>query len=674
MCSLGVPFSTVEPVTDVLHGVPVIDPYRWLEEQNSPETRAWIAAQTAYARIYLDGVPGRARIRERLREFLDVETYGSVLKSGTRYFFRKRVRGQEQACLYMREGPFGEDQLLLDPADRGTGNLTAFRPVLVSPDGRLLLYEIKQGGERTGTFELFDLHTGKTLSDILPRGYLRGIAFANDGESFYYVQELLETQRPYYRAAYQHRLGTSFAEDREIFFAGEGENVRLCLIHDGTHLGFLVYRFHEGTRTSFHIYSLVSGQTRDVLLDADYLFGPRLFHGRIFAITDRDAPNCRIVELRLRDDREPEWIPVVPVSDARIDQWLIADEHMLVSYNTYPKGRISLYSLSGESAGDLAATEDETLRLVGASDSAEIFLESQSFAEPVALFRYSPSSRERTLWARRNSPFDSSACRHCRIHYTSKDQTRIPMFLLGRREVLECGTHPTIMTAYGGYGISMAPQFSVLVAFLIERGCLFALPNIRGGSEFGAAWHRAAMRHNRQTAYDDFLSAAEWLVATGRTTPDKLAIFGGSNSGLLVGAALTQRPDLFRTVLCMVPILDMLRYHLFDNAHIWKEEYGTSEDPEDFAVLRSYSPYHQIASGTSYPATLIVSGDADGSCNPLHARKMTAGLQAANVSGRPILLDYSQFRGHIPVLPLGVRIEALTDRLAFLCDQLGISF
>jgi len=228
------------------------------------------------------------------------------------------------------------------------------------------------------------------------------------------------------------------------------------------------------------------------------------------------------------------------------------------------------------------------------------------------------------------------------------------------------------MTSYGGYGVPMTPQFSVFVAFLIEKGCLFALPSIRGGSEFGAKWHEAAKRRHRQVAFDDFVAAAEWLIQTGRTQNGKLGIFGGSNSGLLVGAVMTQRPDLFRAVVCMVPLLDMLRYHLFDNARVWADEFGTAEDADDFQALLSYSPYHQIREGAAYPATMIVSGDSDQNCNPLHARKMTARLQAANVSEHPILLAYSQHRGHSPVLPLSERIEALTDRMAFLCDQLGL--
>lgn len=247
------------------------------------------------------------------------------------------------------------------------------------------------------------------------------------------------------------------------------------------------------------------------------------------------------------------------------------------------------------------------------------------------------------------------------------------MFLLGTDHAFDGRAHPALLTAYGGHGTSMTPQFSVLVAYLVERGCLFALPNIRGGSEFGTEWHLAAKRRNRQTAFDDFIAAAEWLIHQGWTTANQLAIFGGSNSGLLVGAALTQRPDLFRAVLCMVPMLDMLRYHLFDNAHVWKDEYGTANDPDDFRALLDYSPYHNIRDRTAYPATMLVSGDCDQNCNPLHARKMTARLQAANTSPRPIVLDYSPYRGHSPVLPLSARIRALTDRLAFLSHQLGVT-
>jgi prolyl oligopeptidase len=677
------PFSAVEPVTEILHGVSVTDPYRWLEEQDSPRTRKWIEEQTQFARACLDQFPGRDRIRRRIREFLAVETYDSLQKAGNRYFFRKRLADQEQPCICMREGADGRDQLLVDPAEHGAGKYIAVKPLRISPDGHLLLFEVKKGGERTGTFKLLEIESRRTLEDVLPGGYLRGFAFAPDGKSFCYVHDQADGKEPHRCVAFRHILGTDFSEDRPIFFAGEGKKLRLCLTSDATRIGFLVYGFLEKTYTDFYLQPWDSeANAQHVLKGADYSFGPVFFRGRILAVTNRNAPNLRIVELCLRRGAEPAWTDLIPESETRILQWAVAGDRIVILSGKDMDRQIRVYKLSVNIAGDLvgrkteevALNPEETFRITGtAPESDEVFLERESFTDPIRIVRYSPERKECALWARKAVPVGPSDIGHTQVWYQSKDGTRIPMYLVGRRGVLAGGCHPAVMTSYGGYGLSMTPQFSVFVAFLIERGCLFALPNIRGGSEFGEAWHNAAKRRNRQTAYDDFLSAAEWLIETGRTTASKLAIFGGSNSGLLVGAAITQRPELFRATVCMVPMLDMLRYHLFDDAHVWSEEFGTAEDREDFDALRRYSPYHQVLDGVAYPATMIVSGDADRNCNPLHARKMTARLQAANSSGLPIFLDYSPFRGHSPVLPLSERVEALTDRMAFLCEQLQLT-
>ena len=667
------PHSQIELVTDFLHGVPVEDPYRWLEDQDSPRTRAWIREQTRYARKYLDATPGRDLIRRRIREFLAVETYDSLQKAGSRYFFRKRFPDQEQPCIYMREGPDGEDRLLIDPLARGDGQYIAVKIVRVSPDGRFLLYEVKKGGERTGTFELLEIATRKRLHDSLPRGYLRGFAFSPDSKSFYYVHEALDAKRPFYRAAYKHVLGTPPNQDQELFFAGEDEKTLLGLFSEGDRLVLLLYRFLDKTLTDIHLRSL-DGTELATFRGIDYSLGLKLVDDRILAITDCDAPNRRIIEIHLRGNGKHEWTDIVPETDTPIRNWLAVGERIFVSYLREMIHQIRIFDFSGKPQGDLPIRNTETLRMIGcSSDGDELFLEAEAFVEPVGIFRYSAKTNQRALWVKKNIPFDPAIYGHSQVFYTSRDGTQIPMYLVGRRDVLDKTSNPTIMTSYGGFGTSMTPQFSVFAAFLMERGCLFALPNIRGGSEFGIAWHEAAKRQNRQTAYDDFLCAAEWLIETGHTAPARLAIFGGSNSGLLVGAALTQRPDLFCAAVCMVPMLDMLRYHLFDNAHIWKNEFGSVDDPNDFAALAKYSPYHQVRQGTAYPATMIVSGDSDRNCNPLHARKMTARLQTANVSYHPIFLDYSEFRGHSPVLPLSVRVEALTDRMAFLCDQLQLS-
>ncbi len=676
MCTVAPPpFSLIEPVVDVLHGVPVTDPYRWLEDQNSPQTRAWILEQTRYARAYLDNIPGRERIRERIRQLLDVETYDSFSKTGNRYFFRKRLRGRQQPSIYFREGAGGEDQLLVDPAERGTGEYTAVKPLRVSSDGSLLLYEVKQGGERTGTFEILDVTNRRTLPDSLPHGCLRGFAFAPDGKGFCYVHEATKALRPFYRAAYCHVLGSSFENDREVFCAGQGQHIRLMIVPGRRQLGLLVCRFLDRTYTDFYVWRMGTlDPPVPILYDVTYSFNPRFAGARILAATDRDAPNHRIVDVQPRKQRDPLFIDLIPEAEEAIRNWVVTANRIFVSYARGTKSPTEIFSSFGKHLGRIPCESSDTLGVVaGDSEGDEVFIEWESFTRPIEIHRYSGSSGVAEPWARREIPFDAASYAYTEVSFPSRDSTSIPMFLLGRHEVVASGSHPVIMTSYGGYGVPMTPQFSAFVTFLIERGCLFALPSIRGGSEFGIEWQNAAKRRKRQVAFDDFLSAAEWLIGTGRTTAAKLAIFGGSNSGLLVAAALTQRPDLFRAVLCMVPMADMLRYHLFDSAHVWKDEFGTADHAEDFQALLKYSPYHAVREGALYPATMIVSGDSDQSCNPLHARKMTAHLQAANSSKHPILLDYSPYRGHSPVLPLSTRIEALTDRMLFLCDQLGLN-
>ena len=669
------PFTPVDAVTEVLHGVRVTDPYRWLEDQDSPRTREWLDAQYMYARSYLDRIPDRDRIRKRIRELVDVETYDSIHKVGRRYFFRKRQPGQEQPCIYFREGSDGPDQILIDPAERGTGPYTAVKPLRVSPDGRLLFYEVKEGGERTGTFEFLDIETRAILPDILPRGYLRGFAFSPDSNGFYYVHEPAIGKRPHYRAVCHHPLGSCFDGDKEIFSAGDDPQLRLQIVPGTAQLGFLILHFGDKTLTDFLLWSIEGASDPEPIVRcAEYKFGPLLLNGRILAITDRDAANFRIAEVRPRQDQGPEFVDVVPESDAMIQNWTIAGKQIFVSYLRKVKTEVDIFDLAGKRLGRLPLQASNTVRFVGGfGDADELLFEQESFVQPIQIQSYSPSSRDMNLLASRCVPFNSKEFGDTQVWFTARDGTRIPMYLVARKDVLNSGSHPTVMTSYGGYGVAMTPQFSVFVAFLLERGCIFALPNIRGGSEFGAGWHDAAKRRNRQVAISDFLSAAEWLIESGHTRPGKLAIFGGSNSGLLVGAAITQRPDLLRAVVCMVPMLDMLRYHLFDNAHAWKEEYGTANDPEDFPSLVGYSPYHNVRDGTRYPATMIVSGDSDQNCNPLHARKMTARLQAANSSDSPIFLDYSHHRGHSPVLPLSERVEALTNRMAFLCHQLDLT-
>lgn len=672
--TMAPPATRIDTVTDVLHGIFVPDPYRWLEDQSSTETRSWIESQTGYARSYLDAIAGRKQIRERVRRLVDVETHDSLLCLGGKYVFRKRTQGAEQPCIFLRDGLNGEDLMLIDPLQEKAGKFVSVRPLMASPDGRLLLYEIKQGGERSSTFRLFDLTSHTTLPDGLPRGYLQGFAFGPESGSFYYIHRPAGADSRSGRIAYHHRLGSSFTEDEEIFSAGNSENISLRMVSGTEAIGFLVYQVRERIYTDFYYHPFNSPHSPQLWLEsAPYRFVPRLLRGRMLALTDRHAPNSRIVRVRYQEGCDPEFEDVVGVRDTTIQNWLATENRIFVTYSSATGAKISVFDTWGNLLFDFCAKDDETIRLVaGWVDMDEVFFEQESFTSPKSIYRYSPKCAQPYLWSRRELPVVTTNF-HCeRVLFTAKDGAEIPMFLVGRADRLNKGPLPTIMTSYGGFGVSMMPQFSAFTTLLIEHGCLFALPGIRGGSEFGADWHHAGKRRNRSTSISDFLAAAEWLIETERTTAQKLAIFGGSNAGLLVGAALTQRPELFRAAICIAPLLDMIRFHLFDQTQLWHDEFGTPDNAEDFAALLNYSPYHQVRDRTAYPATLLISGDADQNCNGLHARKMTARLQAANISLHPILLDYSEHRGHSPVLPLSHRIDALTDRLAFLCQELQL--
>ena len=669
------PSSPIEVVSQTLHGVEVPDPYRWLEELNSPRAQAWLAAQADYTRRYFEAIRERHQIRVRVQQLLDVEICESPVIARSGYFFRKRRAGQQQACLYFREGFYGNDELILDPREDGLTSFSSIKPLSVSEDGQYLLYAVREGGERSASFRLFDMRRRQSLDEFLPRGFLRGFVFSPNGRGFYYVYQPQERHVPSSCAAYFHLLGTSFSEDRKVFSIGEDSKTRLHLVSGTGQIGFVVYRFADRIYTSLYLWSLDGDQRPwPVLEDAPFSLTPRLLaNGRILALTDQGTPHRRIVEIHAGKG-EPGFSDIVPAGQLPIESWRLTRERIFVSSFMAGRAQVHIFDLTGKRLGELPIEADETVRLTSASMIGDdIFFERESFTTPVRICRYSSSDSTISVWSERKCATQPEHFCHAQISIPAKDGTWIPMYLVGKRSLSGSGCHPMVMTAYGGFGKPMTPQFSVLVTVLMERGCIFALPGIRGGSELGPAWHEAAKRQRKQVSWSDFLCAAEWLIATGRAEARRLAIFGGSHSGLLVGVAITQRPDLFRAALCMAPLLDMLRYHRVDESHLWEQEYGTADNADDFAVLRQYSPYHHVDAHTSYPATMLVAGGKDQNCNPLHALKMTARLQAANTSQYPIILDYQQYRGHSPVLPLDVRIEALTDRIAFLSDQLGLS-
>jgi len=670
------PPTPAEPVTETLHGVEVTDPYRWLEDQNSPRTRKWLDEQTVYTRAYVDVIPGRDRIRERVTEFLSIPPPAEPWNVGDRYFFLKRHEGKEQPVIVLRNGLFGKETILIDPATRAIGTATAISIAAISQDGRFLAYSVRQAGTDYSALEILDTERNTVLPDRLPEGFCTGFTFAPDATGFFYSHLKLCDPRPKYRAAFWHHFGTEQSQDREVFFAGERPNLFLGIL-DSPEAHLLAYTtFSTGKQrsTSIHLSTLSPAAVPKLLLhEIEGCFVPFFVRSQLLAYTDLAAPNFRIVRIDITDADPAHWRDVVPESDRRIQQFSVASDQIFVTRVDHFSTKVEVFGLDGKRKEEIHFSPHGTVNLLNRKYTTDkLFYSFTSISKPPTVYCYDIQEGKTYVWDEANVFFDSSAIAVEEVTFASKDGTSVPLLLAAKKDLLHSGPLPTFLTGYGGFGSCVTPRFTAFATSLIEQGFLFAVPALRGGSELGEEWHLAGKRENRQNSFDDFIAAAEWLITADRCLPGRIAIGGGSNAGLLVGAALTQRPDLFRAAICLGPLLDMTRYHLFDFAASWAEEFGSPEDEQDFRSLLSYSPYHRVKDGVRYPAVLIISGDADTRCNPMHARKMAARLQAATSSHHPILLDYKPSWGHTPVQPISTKIETLTDRLAFVCHELGV--
>src|SRR6266404_284669 len=670
------PPTPIEPVTEVLHGVSITDPYRWLEDQNSQRTREWLEEQAVYTRRYLDAIPARNWIQRRVEELLTVETISELYQVGGRYFYTKRSGYQEQPIILMRESDSHSETVLVDPARRPNSTRTAVKIQNISKDGTLLAYGVSNGADSSRSVEFLDVDRMEVLPDRLPQSLDVQVQLSPDRRGFYYSCRVIDTQRPYNRAAYWHQFGTKPQEDVEVFFAGESDKIYLRLLGptDSDHLGYLVSRANEFTAFDLFIQDVSRKKPPIKILEQIRpVFQPFFVGNRLFALTDWNAPHLRLVSIDLYNPGCNNWVDVIPESQHSIKNVAFIGNSVCIYYVENASSRIEVFDQKGRWQGTVPCPPQGSAQpLCQLLEHETLLYKFSSFRHRPTIFSYHIPSGEQTVWEKSPLNFHPSSIQVEQIRYKSKDGTEIPMYLVSQKDRWRPGPVPTFLGAYGGFGISRTPQFNAYSTFLIEHGFLFAFANVRGGGEFGEEWHRAAKGHNRQNAFDDFIAAAEWLIAKGYTVPGKIAIGGGSNAGLLVGAALTQRPDLFRAVVCMGPLLDMLRFHRFDTAHMFIDEYGTPEREDDFLHLQAYSPYHSVKDGVRYPAVMLVSGDEDTCCNPMHARKMAARLQATTSSGLPVLLDYKPTWGHAPLQPLTRRIEALTDRLAFICNELGV--
>lgn len=665
------PKTAVHPVTDKMHGISITDPYRWLEDQNSPETRAWINEQVKYTDSVIRTLPQRTRIEKRLGELMKIDVMGAPVERNGRYFFSKRRADQNQSVLYMRQGLEGTDTPLIDPNPMDRDHTVSVQLLGVSRNGKFVAYGLRHGGEDETTLAIFDADTRKDLAEHFPRARFEDLTFKPDASGFYYVKHLKEGPRAYY-----HKIGTEPAQDKLVFGADlrPEQFISSDISLNGRWLTWLVATGSTGEKTEVFLQDLSTGKPPKAIISGlDSRFETQIAGDRLYALTNWKAPNSRILMIDLKNPAQANWKEVVPERKSVLEGFNLAGGKLVGSWLENVHTHIEILSEDG------AFVREVKLPSLGVAsgpfgrwDSDEAFYSFSSFGRPSTIYRYSMASGQQSLWFQAKLPFDPDSVEVNQVWYESKDKTRIPMFVAHKKGMKLDGSHPALLTGYGGFNISSLPVSNPIALAWIDMGGVYALANLRGGGEFGEAWHRAGMFENKQNVFDDFIAAGEYLIREKYTQKSKLAIRGGSNGGLLVGAALTQRPDLFQAVICGAPLLDMLRYDQFKVAKFWVSEYGTAQDPKQFAYIYKYSPYQHVEKGVKYPAVMFVTGDADTRVDPLHARKMAALVQASTASKRPVLLHYDTKAGHSGGLPIDRQIENNADELAFLAWQTGI--
>ena len=668
---VSVPKTPVEPVKEILHGVEIVDPYRWLEDKDSPQTRQWLEEQNRYLRAHLDSLPHRELLRRRLESLLRVDVQSVPQVYGGRWFFSRRQAGQDQAVFIVSQGPGTTEKILLDANTLSPDRLTSATSLDVSSDGRLWAYGLRRGGEDEVVVRFRDVDSVQDLAVVLPKARYFGVQIAPDRSRVYFSRMTPEGPRVFVKSL-------TTGEQNELFGKGYGPDkiISIHLSEKGNDLLVMVNQGSAATKTEVYVLRLPAYEKVTIVNDVSARFVGRIGGETLFLQTNWEAENGRILAVPLDRPERKNWKEIVPEDKAAALQGFhLIDGKIFVTHLKDVASRQTIYTPDGQKLGEVPFPDLGTGGVTGQWERQEAFFTFTNFITPLTTFYYDARlNKIGDVWFRPNLPVPRDHLTVKQVWYTSKDGTKIPMFLVHRRDLQRNGNNPVLLTGYGGFNISRTPQFSASIVTWCELGGIYALPSLRGGGEFGEAWHRAGMLDKKQNVFDDFIAAAEWLIREKYTQPDKLAIAGGSNGGLLVGAALTQRPELFRAVVCSVPLLDMLRYHKFLVARFWIPEYGSADDPAQFQYLYAYSPYHRVKKGVRYPAVLFVTGDADTRVDPLHARKMCALLQASTASGpdRPILLHYDTHAGHSAGKPVSRQINDLVDEYMFLIWQLDV--
>lgn len=657
-----------------IHGTPVADPYRWLEDQNSTETRAWIDEQNKYTQSFLEKVPAKEDIRARYTQLLRVDDIGLPGQAGENFFFTKRNADQDLRVICMRKGLGGEDQVLVDPHGLSSDHTTSVNIVGFSDKGELLAYGIRKGGEDEFAIKIMDTDKKVELPDSMPRGYFLGLSILPDLTGYYYTKYTEKGPRVYF-----HSMGANIESDKLIF--GEGydpvKDISINLTEGGKYLIANVFNGASGDKTDIFIWE--TGTKKPfirVVEGIDAGFFAYEYNDELFIITNWKAPRYRIMKVPISDLKAgpDNWTELIPEGKGIImNSSSITDGKLLVVTLDNVSSKALFYDTKGVFQEELLLPSLGTITGISRRYNSNIlFYSFTSFHIPTTSYIRNMETGEQKLWSELEIPINQEEIEVKQVWYTSKDGTQVPMFLVHKKGLVLNGRNPAYITAYGGFNISETAEFSATAVIIAENGGVFAVPNLRGGGEFGEEWHKAGMLEKKQNVFDDFYAAAEWLIENNYTSTDKIAIRGGSNGGLLVGAALTQRPELYKAIICTYPLLDMVRYHQFLVAKWWVPEYGSSEDPEQFKYILAYSPYHNVIEGKKYPATLFMTGDSDTRVDPLHARKMTALMQYSGDGSTPMLLDYDTKAGHSGGGSLTKTIDDLTTALSFVVWQLDM--
>jgi prolyl oligopeptidase len=675
---LSPPATRTSLVVDTLHGVAIEDRFRWLERQDDPEVLAWIEAQRRYAEQVLGPEsPARGEIRARLRALLDVPSSSAPVRGGEWEYFTLRRRGEATASIYRRRWsaasrpvvPDSQYDRLLSPLEwRGDGT-TSVAVEGVSPDGRRLLYSVRDGGGDELTVKVRDLRSGRDLPDSLPHALYASLAFTPDGAGIHYVHRS-RTTGPRFKL---HRMGTGVTADSTLY--GEGlpptHFLSVTLAGEGR---YRIYTIAYGwARNEVHVQDLASGGgVRDLTRGLDAHFTPRMVDGELWMRTDHRAPRGRLVAVDLANPAPELWREVLAEGDDVLDSFALIDDKLYVTYLRNASHRVAVFARDGTPAGDLAVPAHATVSIRGDGPGAAQ-LTVTSFTQPSITWRVDLATQRRTVAEASTVPFDTARF-EVRQHWTrSADGTRVPLWMVQRRGHQRSAATPALLHGYGGFAVSLGPRFDARAALWVERGGIFVQATLRGGNEFGEAWHRGGMLGNKQRVFDDFLAVAQFLVDSGYTAPARLAIRGGSNGGLLMGAAITQRPELFRAAFVGVPDLDLIRFPAFVTHNNMPAllEYGDASRREEFEAIRRFSPYQAVRDGVPYPATFVQTGLNDTRVPPWQARRFTARLQQATTSGLPVILMHDLRSGHAGGRSMEQTVTLATQEMEFLLRMVG---